>query len=70
MAVFIIAVIIVFVLAMCLFNAGERRDSSRESSNATPEARTTIRCPNCGSPATVKGKQWECGYCGDCGYFR
>lgn len=27
----------------------------------------TIRCPHCGSPVMVRGSQWECGYCGDCG---
>lgn len=26
-----------------------------------------VRCPWCGSPATVKGRRWECGWCGDCG---
>lgn len=28
---------------------------------------TTIRCPHCGSPVMVRGRWWECGYCGDCG---
>ena len=27
----------------------------------------TIRCPHCGSPVMVRGRWWECGYCGDCG---
>lgn len=26
-----------------------------------------IRCPHCGSPVTVRGNQWECGWCGDSG---
>lgn len=26
-----------------------------------------IRCPHCGSPVMVRGRWWECGYCGDCG---
>lgn len=30
----------------------------------------TIRCPNCGSPAHVRGDQWECGWCGDSGFIR
>ena len=30
----------------------------------------TIRCPNCGSPAQVRGDQWECGWCGDSGFIR
>ena len=28
---------------------------------------TKIRCPHCGSPVTVRGRWWECGWCGDCG---
>ena len=24
-------------------------------------------CPWCGSPVTVRGDSWECGWCGDCG---
>ena len=26
-----------------------------------------IQCPHCGSPVMVRGRWWECGYCGDCG---
>ena len=28
---------------------------------------STFRCPNCGSPATVTGIQWQCGWCGNFG---
>lgn len=28
-----------------------------------------MRCPWCGSPVTVRGSQWECGYCGDSGFL-
>ena len=31
---------------------------------------STIRCPNCGSPATVTGSRWECGWCGNFGSLR
>lgn len=27
----------------------------------------TVRCPHCGSPAEVRGRRWECGWCGDFG---
>lgn len=30
----------------------------------------TIRCPHCGSPARVRGRRWECGWCGDFGMLR
>lgn len=26
-----------------------------------------MKCPWCGSPVMVRGKRWECGYCGDSG---
>ena len=31
---------------------------------------STIRCPNCGSPATVTGIQWQCGWCGNYGSLK
>ena len=31
---------------------------------------STFRCPNCGSPATVMGSRWECGWCGNFGSFK
>lgn len=31
---------------------------------------TAIRCPHCGSPARVRGRRWECGWCGDFGMLR
>lgn len=27
----------------------------------------TIHCPHCGSPVTVQGNRWACGWCGDFG---
>ena len=26
-----------------------------------------MNCPNCGASVFVKGSQWECGWCGNCG---
>ena len=31
---------------------------------------STFRCPNCGSPATVTGIQWQCGWCGNYGSLK
>lgn len=28
-----------------------------------------MRCPHCGSPVMVRGRQWECGWCGDSGFL-
>ena len=46
---------------------GTRNANSTRQSKQAPK---TIPCPNCGSPATVKGDQWECGWCGDYGTLR
>ena len=27
----------------------------------------SIRCPHCGAPIMLRGRRWECGYCGDFG---
>ena len=37
-----------------------------ESTSHAPHT-ITIRCPNCGSPADLRGDHWECPYCGDSG---
>ncbi|MEI3555651.1 MAG: hypothetical protein V8Q23_02360 [Eubacteriales bacterium] len=29
-----------------------------------------MRCPMCGAEAKVTGKQWECPWCGDCGWIK
>lgn len=26
-----------------------------------------IQCPHCGSPVMIRGRRWECGWCGDSG---
>ena len=31
---------------------------------------STFRCLNCGSPATVTGIQWQCGWCGNYGSLK
>ena len=29
-----------------------------------------MRCPNCGSPVSIFGIRWECGWCGDSGVIK
>ena len=29
-----------------------------------------MRCPNCGSPVSIFGTKWECGWCGDSGFIK
>lgn len=29
-----------------------------------------MRCPNCGSPVSIFGTRWECGWCGDSGFIK
>ena len=60
-ALIILAIIILIVIAA---RAGAGNTNSEKHN--TPAART-IRCPNCGSQAMVKGDEWECGWCGDHG---
>ena len=64
LAFIILGIIILIVIAA---HAGTRNTNS--TGHNTPAAKT-IRCPNCGSPATVKGDHWECGWCGDYGSLR
>ena len=45
-------------------------DDDDEDDEEDDDDDDTIRCPNCGSPAQVRGDQWECGWCGDSGFIR
>ena len=49
---------------------GPRGLSSQSGSGAGKANSAAFRCPNCGSPVKINGRQWECGWCGDYGYFR
>lgn len=57
----------IIILSVIVVRACTRNTNS--SGHNTPAAKT-IRCPNCGSQATVKGDHWECGWCGDYGSLR
>ena len=48
-------------------SAGDTRKTARYNSNEKREI--SMNCPNCGSPVTVQGNHWECGWCGDFGDF-
>ena len=57
------------VILLCIIGLLIALRAIAERSN-TPEddpGSTTIRCPNCGSPAKRRGDSWECPWCGDCG---
>ena len=69
MLAIILAVIVIYLIVM-LFKAGKQQGKPKQSGDTIPKTSTTIRCPNCGSPAKLHGKQWECGWCGDYGYLR
>ena len=49
---------------------GPRGPSSQQGNGAGRPNPAAFRCPNCGSPVKISGRQWECGWCGDYGYFR
>ena len=63
-AFIILGIILLFVI---IVRVGTRNNNASNQSKTAPR---TIRCPNCGSQATVKGDHWECGWCGDYGPFR
>jgi len=63
----VIRYIIIIIVSVSMAIAAIK--SNKNKSQSAVENRT-IRCPNCGSPATDYGSYWECGYCGDSGTFR
>lgn len=65
MLAFIVFGVIISIVIMV--RVGMRNNNSTNQSKTIPR---TIRCPNCGSQATVKGDHWECGWCGDYGTLR
>ena len=48
---------------------GDTKKKDKPANTSTSQPRT-IRCPNCGAHANVRGDQWECGWCGDYGRLR
>lgn len=52
---------VIFVLALTVIN-GLSQDSHSDYRNKKQKC-----CPHCGSPVTIKGNRWECGWCGDHG---
>lgn len=68
------AIILIVVIGLVVAIVAAMRHSGGNStppSDDTPKERPrTMRCPYCGSPATIKGNRWECGYCGDSGFLR
>lgn len=52
---------VIFVLALTVIN-GLSQDSHSDYRHQKQK-----RCPHCGSPVSIKGNRWECGWCGDHG---
>ena len=59
MGIIIAAVVILGIVIIYIAN---NKDLKRSRENYT-----TMRCPNCGAEARVRGDQWECTWCGDFG---
>ena len=59
---FVFIILGIILLIVIIVRVGTRNNHSSDQYKTT---RRTIRCPNCGSQATVKGDHWECGWCGD-----
>ena len=68
----IVAVVIIFIIWKLAngCSKGQQGPSSNQGNSSSNRPNATFRCPNCGSPAKINGKQWECGWCGDYGRLR
>ena len=68
--VILLALLVVYIIAR---RGGFQHHSTPSSPPSAPKAsedtpqEAEFLCPNCGSPATVHGKRWECPWCGDFG---
>ena len=60
-----------FVLVLLIVGEVQKTSSKanrrRRNSDRDIQSQETICCPNCGSPVSLRGDRWECGYCGDFG---
>ena len=64
-------VILIAIAVICAFAAvSVFRSSSGHDDGADMKRPKTIRCPSCGARATVHGKSWRCGWCGDSGLLK
>lgn len=69
----IVAIAVVLLLGAVFFVQLYRRQQEppKEPPVPKPLPKTgKMRCPMCGAEAKVTGKQWECPWCGDCGWIK
>lgn len=64
-SIIILAVVILLIAGAVI----GRKKGSRTKTSKKNDLQTRT-CPTCGATARVVGKQWECGFCGDCGTLR
>lgn len=69
----ITAIAVVLLLGVVFFVRLYRRQQNpppEEPPKPKPLPKTgKMRCPMCGAEARVTGTQWECPWCGDCGWL-
>lgn len=62
---------VLFVLVLLIVGEVQKTSSKtnrrRRNSGRGIQPQEAICCPNCGSPVSLRGDRWECGYCGDFG---
>ena len=63
-AIFVL-IVVGILIAVQICKSDETSQNNMDSEAEQEEE--TFTCPTCGSPATIRGSQWECGYCGDTG---
>ena len=61
-------VLIIIIIVAALLTGS--RGADRQSAPHTDRTRGAMRCPYCGSPVMIRGRYWECGYCGDSGRLK
>ncbi|MCQ2431267.1 MAG: hypothetical protein MJ175_01550 [Clostridia bacterium] len=68
--ILLIAVPVLIGLAAAVMGNSSAGHGTTDKAVSPARRVKTMKCPNCGSPARVNGKSWECGWCGDFGKLR
>lgn len=66
-----IAVVLLFGAVFFVRLYRRQQEPPKEPPVPKPLPKTgKMRCPMCGAEAKVMCKQWECPWCGDCGWIK
>ena len=70
----ILLILGVIALPFCILieHRGAKKPPTAGRDTRPPVQRLRVKrttCPNCGSPVMDRGAGWECGWCGDSGWY-